>query len=249
MIRYLLIFSMIYLSQSFATQPLTPDEFITHLKTKKSRGQTMLASEQAAYDVYEKYRKNLFFSINPGRLVSHTASVYNFFQTRIGSAAVLPPDRQASLHIFLNSNPRFNTSRGINGNADLVAKAYNTNECQRAGGNDCDLLNDEELDKLRVIDENLAIKSFFRNAQNQIVSDFTALGNGIATALRPVARSSTSHIINCEVSPPRYDRCVTVDNVVYLKQGDQTISEIERHIRKASEQRDSSSNNGSVTPN
>ncbi len=189
MSRYFILIAFLLSVQSFAA--MTPIEFTNYLVNKKSQGQTMTASEQAAFDVYQNYSNDNLFTEDPAKLSNYATSVYNFFQTRVGSAAVLPPDRQASQHIFLNRNPlrilRFgNTTEHIKSEADLVAKAYNTNECQQAGGNDCDLLTDQEISQLARIDRALSIKSFFRNTQNKVASDFSALGSGIVNTVRAI---------------------------------------------------------------
>lgn len=253
MSRYLLIITLFAFTKVFASGPMTSKEFIDHLTSKNKSGKKMIAAEQAAFDIYNNYKDNFFFKVNPQRLVGHTAKVYNFFKARVGTAEVLPPDRQASLHIFLNSNPRFTPTSSLTSDADLVAKAYNTNECQRVSSNNCDLLTENELVNLKRIDENLKIKSFFKNAKNQVVSDFQALSSGIVSRVqslskptqkptqRPVARPT--HVINCEVSPPNYNRCVTVDGIVYVRQSSQPISDIETHLRKASPQRNTINRN------
>ena len=196
----------------------------------------MIAADRAALSIYRQYENT-----SPELAQNYAVHVYNFFATRLGNRRDLPPDRRQSLLVFQNRNPRL-VGGGINAiknEADVVAKSYNTNECLQANQGPCDLLTDEEMATIRRLNRIISVKDFLRRdpdesarmAARSVRQASSQLASKVGETLKNMGEA-TGHVIQCEVSPPNYDHCVTADGVTYIRSSNQAIQNIRDHVNK-----------------
>jgi len=230
----------VYLLFSLPVMSLTSDEYVGGLISKAESGSSLSGADRAALRIYYKFRgENGASEAFAKRYAAHT---YNYFRGRDRSPNELRADSQASLEVLLNRNPQLvarNEKRGlrkVQEEADVASKASLLNQCQKTKSGPCDLLDEREekilmrLKRVKSIKDAIAhgpqraidaTKRSVQNATEKVVNKVRQLGE------------KTSHVIQCEVSPPSYNSCVTADGVTYVRSGNQAISNIREHVKRS----------------
>lgn len=236
MVRILCVFLFCLSSTSFAA--MSTDEYMDDLINRaQSNPSSLTAADRSALSVYNTYKKDDNSQVKFAR--RYAAHVRNFFTTRIGNASEMPPDRSSSLQVFLSRNPQeisLTEGRGfrkVKDEADVVAKDYNARECIQNNQGPCDLLDEREQDVLARVKRVARIKDAIENGPERVVRSAvnatTQVARNIGEGIRRMGEA-TSHIIQCEVSPPEYKNCVTADGVTYVRSDNQAITNIRNHV-------------------